>query len=178
MSKRILILTFEFPPYRAGIGRYAAQLALGAHKFGCDVTVVAPDFKQHRTDDEEEQFPFQVKRFKGTIYSASQFPALVQRIRGLVNRQSYDIIHAVDWPNCLALTLLNRFMDMPFIATIYGTEILGVVGSRHVRYISGGKLFVAPSRLLAISQYTRSLLLSRHPEVDAEKVEVTPLGCR
>ncbi|HKK20200.1 MAG TPA: glycosyltransferase family 4 protein, partial [candidate division Zixibacteria bacterium] len=176
MSKRILILTFEFPPYRAGIGRYTAQLALGAHKFGCDVTVVAPDFKQQQRKDEEDQFAYEVRRFKGTVYTASQFPALVQRIRKLVNKESYDIIHAVDWPNCLALTLLNKFRDIPFIATIYGTEVLGVARSRQVRYLSGGKLFVTPSRLLAISQFTKSLLLGRHPEVDADKVQVTPLG--
>ncbi len=176
MSKRILILTFEFPPYRAGIGRYTAQLALGAHKLGCDVTVVAPDFKQQQREDEEDQFPFEVRRFKGTVYTTRQFPALVQRIRKLVSKESYDIIHAVDWPNCLALTLLNRFKDIPFIATVYGTEVLGVAGSRQVRYLSGGKLFVAPSRLLAISQFTKTLLLSRHSEVDAAKVQVTPLG--
>ncbi len=176
MSKKILLLTFEFPPFRGGIGRYAAQLALGAHRCGCEIVVVAPDFRQDNTEEDAEIFPFQVRRFKGTIYSAGQFPGMVQRIRHLIGAARYDIIHAIDWPNSLALTLLNRFVTVNFIATVYGTEILGVVSSRHVRYLSGGKLFTCPTELLAISQFTKSLLLDRHPEVDASRVRVTPLG--
>ncbi len=49
-SKKILMLTHEFPPYPSGVGRYCWSLAAAAARAGHCVTVLAPAHAPHRSD--------------------------------------------------------------------------------------------------------------------------------
>jgi len=174
--KTILLLTTEFPPYHGGIGTYTWQIARAAHALGHAVTVLAPDYGRNVAVSDRDDYPFTVHRFRGGTYGGRDLLPMLIRLWRMVRVDRWNIIHAVDWPDVLGMSLVRRIVPVSFVATAYGTEILGVLGSRHIRLLASGQLFAAPVRILAISEYTRSLLLERCPDVSADKVTVTPLG--
>jgi phosphatidyl-myo-inositol dimannoside synthase len=173
---RILLLTHEFPPFHGGIGTYARQMAAAAHRLGHSVTVSAPDYGRDLASEDRDRYPFRLIRFRGGPYAERRLPALVLRDLSLVRGEPYDVVHAVDWPNALALGLANRVRRTPFIATVYGTEVLGSARSRLAAALGARRLFEVPDRLLAISEFTKRLLLDHFPRVDERRVAVTPLG--
>ncbi len=173
---RILLLTHEFPPFRGGIGTYACQMAAAAHSLGHAVTVAAPDYGRDRVDEDRGRFPFRVLRFRGGAYAERTLPALILRDWRTIRGGEFDVIHAVDWPHILAIGLLNKLRRTPFLATVYGTEVLGSARSRLATAIGARRLFEVPDRILAISEFTKNLLLEHFPGVDGRRVEVTLLG--
>jgi phosphatidylinositol alpha-1,6-mannosyltransferase len=173
---RILLLTHEFPPFLGGIGTYACQLATAAHGAGHEVTVIAPDYGSDLARADRARYPFRVDRFRGGRYAERCLPGLVILNRRHVMGGKYDIVHAVDWPNILALGLLNKVRRVPFLATVYGTEILGSARSRLVGLLRSRRVFESAEKILAISDFTRDLLLTHFPGVDSGRVAVTPLG--
>jgi len=174
--KRILMLTYEFPPIRGGIGRYAARLARAAVEIGHDVTVVAPQPAEDLAAQDRHTYPFGVIRYPGRVYTVIHLLSLLRRTRRWSLTTGHDLIHAVDWPHIMALAFINRFRRIPFAATVYGTEILSVPHSRQARLLAVRNLLEKPDRVFAISSFVRSLLCERYPGIAAESVAVTPLG--
>lgn len=174
-SKKILILTHEFPPFRGGVGTYVQEIALAAHDLGHRITVIAPSYGKDLSAQDAKDYPFQVKRFKGGMYKAKDFPMLLWRTWRL-DADEYDLIHAADWSSLMALSFMHRFKKMPFIATTYGTDILAMAHSIQPKVLRIKHKFVAPDKVLAISHFTRKLLLETFPEVDDNKVKVTYLA--
>lgn len=176
MGKTILMLTHEFPPFKGGIGTYASQLALAAHQLGHDVMVVAPDHGQKCDESDRRKFPFKVRRYHGGHYSIRNLPRLFWRVWRHTGKNGYDIIHAVDWPHILAMAALNKRAEIPFISTVYGTDLLSSADCRQAKYLGVNGFFSRPKRVMAISQFTRSLYLEKCPDVRPDRVELTPLG--
>lgn len=176
MAKKILMLTHEFPPFRGGIGTYASQLALAAHQLGHDITVLAPDHGQTCGENDRTEFPFKVIRYHGGNYSLGRLPQMLLRAWRHARPERFDIVHAVDWPHMLAIASLNRYTRIPFISTVYGTDLLSCVDCRQARYLGATDFFSRPNRIMAISNFTRSLYLKKCPEVSPDRVALTPLG--
>ncbi len=174
--KKILMLTHEFPPFCGGVGTYAKHLALAAHEIGHDITLVAPDYGENLNESDRRAYPFEVLRYRAGGYAVKNLPALLWRTWRWTSRAEFDIVHAVDWPYLLALAFLNKFKQIPFVATAYGTEILGLPDSKHARFLSGQNFFEKPNRIFAISESIKSLLLKQFPGVRQENVIVTLLG--
>lgn len=174
--KKILILTHEFPPFLGGIGTYASQLALAAHEIGHDITVVAPDFDQDCLTHDSEQYPFEVSRYKGGHYSYKKLPSLVWRTWRQIRTNDFDLVHAVDIPFVMALALLNKLRDVPFMATCHGTELLSMLYSRQVRGLRLSNMFELPFRIVTNSEFTKTLVYEHVPSFDRERVDVTYLG--
>lgn len=174
--KKILMLTNEFPPVTGGIGTYTVQLATAATVIGHDVTVVAPEPKAGFPGNFSNNYPFRVVRFR--LHTFPPIKRLSQLLRTWcwVTADNFDIIHAVDWPHLLAMGLLNKFKSTPFVATVYGTEILWVLESRKLKHLFVKNVFEIPERIFAISEYVKSHLLSSRPEILPEDVSVTYLG--
>ena len=172
----ILLLTHEFPPFRGGIGTYACQMASAAHRLGHVVTVAAPDYRSDRCVEDRIQHPFRVIRFRGGAYSDRSLPSLILSDCRILRGGDYDVIHAVDWPHLLAMGMLNKVGRTPFLATVYGTEILGSARSRLTCLLGARRLFEVPDRILAISEFTRGLLGKHFPEVESRRIDVTLLG--
>lgn len=174
--KKILMLTFEFPPIIGGIGRYASQLALAAKEIGHDITVIAPQPGAGLSESDKETYPFKVIRYRIAAHSVKKYLSLLWRTWHLAVSSKYDIIHAIDWPHILALGLLNKFKDMSFVATIFGTEIPWVLESKQVKHRLIKSLFETPQHIFAISEFTKSCLLECRPKIPPENVTVTLLG--
>ena len=174
--KKILMLTHEFPPIAAGIATYTAQLASAASKMGYRITVLAPGSFKDQSEDDKERFPFTIIRYGAGAYSYRKLPRLIWRTYRKAKPSMYDLIHAMDWPYIMALAFVNRFKEIPFVATVYGTEILLVPNSRQVRHLGVDNMFEIPSRIFAISEFTKNLLLEKYGGIRPEDVTVTPLG--
>ncbi len=174
--KKILILTYEFPPVTGGIATYAANLAAAASKIGHRITVLAPGSPRDHSEDDKRRYPFKVIRFGAGDYSYRRLPGLVWRTYRRADLSMYDLIHAVDWPHIMALAFLNRFKEIRFVATVYGTEILLAHNSKQMRFLGVDNMFKIPSSIFAISEFTKNLLLDKYREIRVEDVTVTPPG--
>ena len=133
--KKILMLTHEFPPLAGGIATYVARLAAAASKTGHRVTVLAPGLTKDQSKDDKRKYPFTVIRFGAGDYSYRKLLHLIWRTYVNTKPLKYDLIHTMDWPHMMALAFLNRFREIPFVATVYGTEILLAPNSRQIRYL-------------------------------------------
>jgi phosphatidylinositol alpha-1,6-mannosyltransferase len=173
---RILLLTHEFPPFPGGVATYSAELARAAQDLGHDVTVVAPDYGVAPDPAPQPHSDVKVMRFRGGAYDRrALLPNLLRTVRVLRN-VPHDVVHAADWPCVLALGLVGRFKKARFIATVYGTDVVGPLAGRQARLLGGPNILRRAERVFAISDYTRSLLASSDLAVDPERVVVTPLG--
>jgi phosphatidylinositol alpha-1,6-mannosyltransferase len=172
---RILILTYEFPPVRGGIATYTAGLASAATRLGHEVVVgVSGTPKKYVPKDTD--YPFALIRRGTGAYSVHKLPRLLWRAYRRAEGGKFDLVHAVDWPHIMALAYLNRLKKIPFVATVYGTEILLAPGSRQIKYLAGEKFFEAPDKIFAISDFTKRLLLKKNISLSTEKVTVTRPG--
>lgn len=173
-TKRILMLTHEFPPMRGGISRYAVELATAASQLGHDVTVLAPNCDRD-CRELDSKYPFVTERYHASAYGPKELPALLWRTAS-VDSSKFDLIHAVDPSFVMALAFVQKFKRLDYQATVFGTDILGLRTSIQSTAIGTRRMFERPSRLIAISDFTRALLLDKCPRIPHDKVDVTPLG--
>jgi glycosyltransferase involved in cell wall biosynthesis len=121
---RILLLTYEFFPFRGGIATVAAGLAEGAVTNGHDVHVLAPDYGADRTAEDAAR-PFAVHRFAGdfcSMLSVDKLTRFARLVRQTVRRLGPDLVHGVDPQSHMALTLLARLnLARDFGVTVHGT---------------------------------------------------------
>lgn len=175
--KKILMLTNEYPPIRGGTGTYVHQLALAASNIGHDVTVVTIGLADDISREKEKTYPFRVVRYSPTVGSYQKWPNAVKLAWHwtVASESTYDIVHALDLDYIIALGFINKFKSIPFVATVYGTEILRVFDSKPMKYLFVKHFFDTPQHIFAISEFTKSLLLKRR-RIPPENVTVTMLG--
>ena len=141
----ILLLTSEFAPVQGGIGTYASEIATAATALGASVTVAAPDYTGG-ADAEDLALTYSVQRFNGGLHSMRDTPAKISLARGMVRRQSYDIIHAADWPFFIPVALSRGLTKARLLMTVHGTEI-----NETQTPLSSRKARVAPEEVKLIS---------------------------
>ncbi|NOY88990.1 MAG: glycosyltransferase family 4 protein [FCB group bacterium] len=174
--KKILILTHEFPPFYGGVATYASELALAADALGHQVTVVAPDFGEDCQLSDRQNYPFSVIRYHAGVYSFKKLIPLLLRAWRYAKADRYDIIHAVDWPYAMALAFINKIKKIPFVATVYGTEILGINDIKQFKFLLVKNPFGKAQKIFAISEFTKALLWEKCPDISPDKVITTLLG--
>jgi len=125
--RRVLLLSYEFAPFRGGIARVTEGLAAGAAASGHDVHVLAPDYFADQTAADGD-LPFDVHRFSGdfcSILSLDKLTRFTLLCSQTISRIRPDVVHAADPQSQMALTALSRFRLAPdYSFTIHGTEIL------------------------------------------------------
>ena len=173
---RILMLTSEFPPCKGGIATYCREVSRAAAALGHEITVVAPDFRAASDELNDSDYPFDVVRFPGAIYTYRDLPAMLRRCSRWLKQGPWDCVHAADWPHLMALAFLQKFRTVRFQATIYGTEVLSLKRAWQVKVLGVGRLFERAERLFPISEGTRDLLLEHWGGVKPERATVAPMG--
>src|SRR3954466_13321777 len=83
-SKKILMLTHEFPPYPGGVGRYCWSLAAAAARAGHSVTVLAPAHAKHRSDHYRDPPGVKVVHFNGDLFHFRELSAVEQLVTDTV----------------------------------------------------------------------------------------------
>lgn len=176
MSRKILYVSSEFPPYPGGIGRYAFQIAKGALKYGFtdSVAVICPSFGLQNAELNECKL-FRMCRYSGGVFKKIDIFRLIIEIVREIKNNKYDVVHAVDWPAVLAIDLINFFGgNINYIATFYGSEVgiyKRIVGIKYFSEV----LFAKCTRLIAISRFTASIAEKELPFVK-DRLKVVYLG--
>ena len=170
----ILMLTSEFAPATGGIGTYAGEIASAATRLGARVTVVAPDYAQATAAD-DMSMPFKVVRFRGGLHSMRDLPAKIMLARRKVRGNSYDVVHAADWPFFIPLALSRWRTKARVVMTVHGTEINETQTPLKRLAIRSAGVFGPRTRVVANSSYTQALFRERFA-IDARRVSAVRLG--
>ena len=171
---KILLLTSEFSPAMGGIGTYAREIAAAATSLGAEVTVIAPNYGRDLASD-DRALPFLVHRFRGGLHSMRDLPAKIRLTRDQVAADSYDIVHAADWPFFIPAALSRRRTPARFMVTVHGTEINETQTRLKRLAIGATSVFGSRTEIAANSRYTRDLFQQRF-SIDPRRIKAIPLG--
>lgn len=172
-SKKILMLTHEFPPYPGGVGRYCWSLAAAAARAGHSVTVLAPAHATHRSDHYRDPPGVKVVHFTGDLFHFRELSAVEQLVTDTVHSDAWDVIHAADWPMIAAARRLTQAPGQR-VASLHGSDVLLFRHSLRARIAGAAKALHHFDALVCNSTYTASLLRAGFPNVG--NVHVAPLG--
>jgi phosphatidylinositol alpha-1,6-mannosyltransferase len=169
---KILLLTSEFEPMAGGIATYAREIAAAAARLGAEVTVIAPDYFRS-TFSEDGALPFRVRRFRGGLHSMRHLPAKILIARRAVGADTYDVVHAADWPFFIPVALARRRGRA--VMMVHGTEINEMQTSAKRAAIRVADVFGGDTEIVANSGFTRDLFLEHFP-APGDRVRAIPLG--
>jgi glycogen synthase len=145
MSKRVMMLSWEYPPrVIGGLARVVAELSKQIAKQGWEVHVVTADHPgtpEHQIDN-----GIHVHRVKNQTDWTPDFLTWVSRLNyGLLQyaielqeQTPFSIIHAHDWMVADAAWVLKKGFKLPVVSTIHATEAGRMHGLHNdtQRYIS------------------------------------------
>jgi glycosyltransferase involved in cell wall biosynthesis len=174
MTLKILLLTSEFSPAMGGIGTYAREIAAAATTLGAEITVVAPNYERDHTFNDRAS-PFRIRRFCGGLHSRRDLPAKIRLARDQIPADSYDVVHAADWPFFIPAALSRRRTPARFIVTVHGTEINETQTRLKRLAIKATNVFGKRTEVVANSRYTRDLFQQRF-SIDPKRIRAIPLG--
>lgn len=136
MIKRVLILSWEYPPViEGGLARHVRKLSEELVRQG-----VAVDVLTRGADERSEEGPPALEERAGvTVHRVREpnwprdldrFVAWVERMNedmlrageALAEERSYDLVHGHDWLVAHACAALADRLEVPFLTTIHATE--------------------------------------------------------
>jgi phosphatidylinositol alpha-1,6-mannosyltransferase len=122
MTKRILLLTGEFPPFAGGIANAAVNLARALVKEGCSVSVVAPTYK--RSDKEFDRCePYRIYRLPMMRLRYVRMLPMAPVILAIALKERPEFILAMraTREGMIALTI-KKLLGIPFLVFAHGLE--------------------------------------------------------
>ncbi|MDX1774845.1 glycosyltransferase family 4 protein [Oceanihabitans sediminis] len=161
-SKRILIVSSEFPPQPGGIGNHAYNLALYFSKHDYVVTVIADQRDVDPTEEVlfDENLPFVVKRIP---IRSVRFLMYFQRI--LITMQAFrqtDHVIATGKFSLWNVAFCSLLFKRNTMAVIHGTEVNFKSAALKKSIDLSLKCF---DSIVAVSSYTKQLVAHLHGEV-------------
>lgn len=129
MSKRVLMLSWEYPPrIIGGLSRVVAELSKQLAATGWEVHVVTADHPG--TAEHEIDHGVHVHRVKTATDPTPDFVSWISRLNvgmlqyaiELHRKAPFDIVHAHDWMVCDAAWVMKRGFGLPMISTMHATE--------------------------------------------------------
>jgi glycosyltransferase involved in cell wall biosynthesis len=171
--KRILAFVSEFPPFRGGIATYAFEMAQAAQALGHDVTVVGPDYGGN-TLESDRAYGFRVIRYPGGRHSMRQMPSKISIVKRHLDPSQYDLIHAMDWPFFIPVAIGAKALQRMY--TIHGTDVVDMGSLLRQLAIRSTGVFRDNFEVVANSEFTRKLFLSKFPNVERVRVRHELLG--
>lgn len=128
-QKRILILTWEYPPMLVGgLGRHVYELSKATAEAGHIVHIITTHVEDSLCY--EHMDTVHIHRVKSRYEDKTNFyrwigglnEAIVQYAERLCKEITFDLIHAHDWLVCTAAKTLKQTQGFPLITTIHATE--------------------------------------------------------
>ncbi len=137
---RVLMLSWEYPPYVVGgLGSHVADLLPALDRQDCHVELVTPRWRggaRHGSLTGGSQ----VHRVDPPVPDLTDFLAAVRACNMSLQSVAevlfetagpFDVIHAHDWLVCFAAVALKHLYKVPLVATIHATERGRTGGSLH-----------------------------------------------
>ena len=194
---RVLILSWEYPPYVVGgLGAHVGALAPALARAGVEVQVVTPRWKG---GDPEENIAAKssrgassgssVYRVDPPVAGLTNFFADVHQTNLNLEEQGhvlyeqigrFDIIHAHDWLVAWAAASLKRLHKTPLLATIHATERgrgRGFLGGETSHSINGTEWWLTYEawRVITASQFMADEVKA-YFNVPPDKIDIVPNG--
>lgn len=167
--KKLIIISYDFPPQDGGIARLCQEIAVGQQKYFTDVTVLTTN----RTGNSYTYNFAQINRVEFTGERIRCEVEILKYLRSIKRKEEYVVLSATWHPEGL-LAYLSGFKNMFILA--HGTELLG--GSSRFR-----KHFWLPfyckfllkkaNGIIANSKYTKKLVTDIQPK---SKTTALPLA--
>ena len=169
-NKKILVVTFEFPPHKGGIGEYSDQIVRGLVCEGFDVRVFAT---RGRSCDREIEchdvsYACSIKRFPKF---SMRFVNVIARIFFLLKetfKDRPDLIFACDDGASIASMVVAKLSGAKYIVAGHGSEFV------NYSYIYQAALNGAEA-IVFNSEYTRCLAMKSY-RINANDSHVVNLG--
>ncbi|HEY8304387.1 MAG TPA: glycosyltransferase family 4 protein [Solirubrobacteraceae bacterium] len=131
MARRVLILSWEYPPViEGGLARHVRKLAEELVARGVAVDVLTRGRESSPSSEHqrgvavhrvrEPSFPQDLDRFLAWVEQMND--DMLAAGRALAEEHSYDLIHGHDWLVAHASAALSDLLDMPYVTTIHATE--------------------------------------------------------
>lgn len=154
-SKKIVILTSEFPPQPGGIGNHAFHLANGLQKKGWQVEVLADQRSGSGSEEDEfdEQQVFSIVRTKRKKIIVLTYLDRIQKAFSMAKRS--DVFLASGKFSLWLGGCLSLVSSKKFIAVIHGSEVL--LHNPFLRKFTDFNL-KRFDEVIAVSNYTKSLI--------------------
>lgn len=182
---RILVLIHEFPPVGGGGGRVAEDICTTLARRGHEPTVLTAALRglpsqETRTGVRIVRLPsLRTQPYRAGLPAMGAF-ILVSLAAGLqvIRQQHPDLIHVhFAVPGGMAAWFLSRLTGIPYVLTAHLGDVPGGVPEKTGRWFRWVKPFTPPiwraaRRVVAVSEFTRSLALEHYP-VD---ISVIPNG--
>ena len=201
---KVLMFGWEFPPYNSGgLGTACLGLSHALAEKNVDLTFVLP--KSLRVDDQYLHFIFagieniDFKRIPSPLYpyiTSSAYQSLVgkdssgfyggdliaevlaygDRAQAIVQKASFDIIHAHDWLSFPAGIRAKQYSGRPLVVHVHATEFdrTGGVGDEQIYNIEK-KGMEAADAIIAVSGRTKQMAVDYYG-IDPKKIFVVHNG--
>jgi len=184
---RVLMLSWEYPPYIVGgMGRHVAEIVPALVQAGVEVHLVTPRWAGG--DSQEESAGLTVYRVDPPAAPAADFytKAWQTNIRleeegaRICQREGIRLIHNHDWLTAFSATALKRNLKIPMLTTIHATEQgrgRGRLASDAQRAIHSVEWWLTYEawRVICCTQYMANEVKSFF-QAPADKIDVIPNG--
>lgn len=186
---RVLMLSWEFPPYVVGgLGRHVAELTPALARRGIEVHVVTPTTKSDEVglsiEDSITVHRVFAPEMAATTPDIYQRAVETNKIMADYARQAqivvgkFDLIHAHDWLTGFAGEILQTDWNIPLVVTIHATErgrVRGYLAGQLQWAIDGAehKLIKDARQVIVCSRYMYYELQNLF-QTPADKLEVIP----
>jgi len=176
---RVLMLGWEYPPYiTGGLGTHCYYLTKALAKLGVKVYFVTPH-PIHKKKGNLEIVGLDIsQKFKeeGKIESYGKLKmkkvrSYRKKITQVIKQYDFDIIHSQDWPPIMAAIKAKRLTKKPLVQTIHSTEFDKSKHPKKKSVILEKKGMMAADRVIAVSNFTRKILMKRYG-INSRKISV------
>lgn len=173
---KILIYTYEFPPFGSGAGVYSFELAKGLAKLNQRVIVLT---SRARDGDKDKKYPFKIFRV----------PEGERYLKWFIGMGGFLYLLFTHRPERILITELKAqkvasvarlFFPFSYFITIHGSEVLdnwrrkrGGFKSRLVGKIIE-RFYRKAKKIITVSEYSKNLLVKSG--LGADKISVIPNG--
>ncbi len=203
---RVLMFGWEFPPHNSGgLGVACEGLARALVDKSIELIFVLPK-KVNVTNDRlkflfgnvtrqnkvytvdtaltpyvtAKEYLLSKRYLEGNIYGADLFSEVMRyasSVKGIIEGEVFDVIHAHDWLSFLAGVEAKRLTGKPLILHVHATgfDQSGGNGIDERVYTIEKIGFDAADRIITVSKYTKDILIARYG-VSAEKIFVIHNG--
>jgi glycogen(starch) synthase len=194
MSKRVLLLSWEYPPViEGGLARHVRKLAEALARQGVQVDVLTRGMREglpaaqvgvsasagvsvHRVP--EPGWPRDLDRFVAWVERMNE--DMLAAGEALAEENAYELVHGHDWLVAHASAALADRLGAPYVTTIHATEHgrhQGWVGEPPQSHIHGVERWMAQraERVIVCSYYMRGHVADIF-EIDERRIAVIPNG--
>ncbi len=188
MNLRILVLSWEYPPYSVGgLASHLYDLLPELVELGIEVHLITQG--TNTTKEYEKEQGVNIYRVYTPEIEANDFTSwvmllnfkLLEKATSVLNRKKFDLIHGHDWLVTFAAQTLKHSNTLPLVTTIHATEVGRNQGiyNQQQKYINDVEWWATYEswQVICCSDYMKSEVKD-HFSVPDDKIKVIRNGVK